>query len=256
MSQEKIMKNGGDTNQGEGGVAWLSSSDAAAFRQNDGLFRTQEVQEEKYGKAYYSDAHVAYKEKGYSLEERREKYADALRNISTTLEGNILDIGCGPGHFVAILRNEPFSREVFGIDYSASATQTLSTTEARPYIVQGSATHLPYADNSFESAYSFHTLEHLTEDQLEDAIAEISRVVTSQLYLIIPTWGEAILSKRELFNQIVDDPTHRVLATRSWWLKQFEKYGWKADEVQAESFDRLGRGWVFVLERNNSPVSP
>lgn len=238
-----------DSYEGQSPSSRLTLPDQKHFRPGKGLFREAEVKQASYGDTYYSAEHVAYKG-GYSLEERRKKYADALTNISRTLPGKILDIGCGPGHFVAILSEPPYSRDVSGIDYSAVATQFLSEAEAKGKIVQGSVTDLPYSIQTFDSAYSFHTLEHLTEQQIQSAVAEISRVVKKKLYLIIPTWGPAIESDPELFAQIVSDPTHRVIASRDWWTQQFETYGWKENSQESDAFDRLKRGWVFVLERD------
>ncbi len=222
-----------------------SSPKLKNYLRKDGLFIPTEVPPESYNNQYFSEQNPAYPE-GYTLEERLAKYADVLYNIKNFLPPPILDLGSGPGFMVeGLLRNGVDN--VYGIDISKEIGK-FSPPNSRQKLINGSVLNLPFPNHFFQSGFSFHVLEHLTEEQIVRALSEITRVVSYKLYLIIPTWGEA-LRDPSLFSQIIGDPTHRVIATRNWWIRQFAQYGWSHIDSLANSLDRLNKGWVFFFER-------
>ncbi len=224
---------------------WLASEDIPFFKEEVGLVRTAQVDPARYCEAYFSTEHVAYVD-GYDFEKRILKYRDAVLNIRQHLFEPVLDIGCGPGYIVEGLRRSG-AQDVCGVDISRTAISELSLQATRPFLYEASLTSLPFETARFESGYSFHVLEHLVPAELDLALAEISRVVKTQLYLIIPTWES--LTNWELFHQIVCDPTHRIIVTREWWIERFSQLGWVHNNQLAKTFDRINRGWVFFFER-------
>lgn len=227
-------------------VAMLSTQDRTFYHKGVGLIRNAPVDPRCYDAHYFSEAHVAYTE-GYTLEGRLEKYRDAIENIARSLGEPIVDFGCGPGFIVEGLRR--MGIDVQGVDISQEAIEVLSPEPARRLLHRSTLTDLPFDDGQFESGYSFHVLEHLTEEELDRAVAEISRVVQRKLYLIIPTWDS--LQSPELFNQIISDPTHRIIVNRDWWIEKFAQFGWNHDDVVAAEMDRIDRGWVFFFNRED-----
>lgn len=223
---------------------WLAPSDQKFYVQGVGLTRTLPVDGRNYDLNYFSGNHLAYPE-GYDRQGRQIKYADALINIMQFLGQPVLELGCGPGYLVEGLAREEI--QIQGVDLSKTAIDHLSPHNIRHLLLQSSLTKLPFHNQTFHSGYSFHVLEHLTPNELELAIAEITRTITTKLYLIIPTWDS--LTNYELFTQIVADPTHRVIVNRDWWLKKFAEYGWKHNDQLAQQLDRLKRGWVFFFEK-------
>lgn len=210
----------------------------------NGLFIPYPVSQEQYNQEYFSDKNIAYKEKGYSERERLEKYADAIKNIQFLTQQNpgfpVLDLGCGPGYLVKFLQEKGIS--AYGVDITSQVSGK--------NLVQANITHLPFSNNSFGLVYSFHVLEHLPLSELDKAFDEIDRVVDEKggmLYLIIPTWDN--LPTKELAKQVLQDPTHRTIATREWWINRFSQFNWQINEELTNEFDRLKRGWVFVFNR-------
>lgn len=210
-----------------------------------GVFIPHSVDVSEYNKAYFSSSNIAYSDGSYSFDKRKEKFHDCINNIQTCLPEPILDIGCGPGFLV----NECRSRglDVQGIDIAIEQIKKLIPNVTMNYLQCTSVTNLPFAAKEFSSAYSFHTLEHLTIDEIKKAVKEISRVVQKRLYLIIPLWSEALLDS-SLFYQIINDATHRTIATRAWWIDQFASRGWNENTALSNQFDRISRGWVFVFD--------
>ena len=224
--------------------SWLSPEDVHFFLDGIGLVRTSPVDPAYYNDRYFSENHVAYVE-GYNLEGRLAKYADAIINIANLLEQPVIDLGCGPGYIVEGLRRQGV--QVQGVDISEEAITMLSPDTTRHLLTQAPLTAMPFQDGQFVSGYSFHVLEHLTMEELDKALNEITRIVTKNIYLIIPTWDS--LKNKDLFNQIISDPTHRVIATRAWWINKFKEFGWIHNDQQAKDLDRINRGWVFFFER-------
>jgi ubiquinone/menaquinone biosynthesis C-methylase UbiE len=104
-----------------------------------------------------------------------------FRRVVGSFVGNtdrVLDVGCGPGGFTAVLAE--LAQSVVGLDVSQAwvetCTQTFAArglTEARA--VLGSSTNLPFPDASFEVATLIDVIHHL--DDPGAALREIARVL-------------------------------------------------------------------------------
>lgn len=82
----------------------------------------------------------------------------------------VLEIGCGTG--LVLERVAPVASRAVGVDLSAGM---IARASARGLdVVRGSATALPFADASFDVAYSFKVLAHVPDIAL--ALSEIVRV--------------------------------------------------------------------------------
>lgn len=92
----------------------------------------------------------------------------------------VLDIGCGNGRFVFFER--PRCGDLVGIDAGAHfAPEPLASVD----LARGDIRLLPFADGSFDKAYSLDVLEHLTEDGVVRMLSEARRVLKpgGQLFL-------------------------------------------------------------------------
>ena len=83
----------------------------------------------------------------------------------------VLEVGCGTGLLMA--RMTDFAAEVVGVDLSPGM---LAHARARGLdAIEGSATALPFEDESFDVACSFKVLAHV--EDIRGALAEMLRVV-------------------------------------------------------------------------------
>ena len=82
------------------------------------------------------------------------------------------DLGCGSGR--ALLWNRDLGADVIGIDiapfFSHDARQQID-------LLLGDLRQLPFADNTFDKAWSLDVLEHLSPDALDGMLAEAARVL-------------------------------------------------------------------------------
>jgi SAM-dependent methyltransferase len=88
----------------------------------------------------------------------------------------ILDAGCGTGGNLSWLARYAGNGKVIGIDLAAAALRFCAA--GHHDLIQSSATHLPFADSSFDLVTSFDVLVQLPGDRSdEQAIREMYRVL-------------------------------------------------------------------------------
>jgi SAM-dependent methyltransferase len=91
--------------------------------------------------------------------------------------GRVLDVGAGSG-----LLQDVVDRYT-GLDVSSRAHRFFH----KPFI-EGSATHLPFRDGTFDMVWSIWTLEHVSNP--EQALTEIRRVAKEDGYILLrPAWN-------------------------------------------------------------------
>lgn len=89
----------------------------------------------------------------------------------------ILDAGCGTGGNLAWLRRYAGQGSIIGLDYVKTALQ-FCQQDGHRQLVQASATHLPFADASFDLVTSFDVLVQIPGANTDvQAIAEMYRVL-------------------------------------------------------------------------------
>lgn len=96
---------------------------------------------------------------------------------------SIIDIGCGNGIICNALAKK---YEVTGIDISQTALSYVQTHK-----ILASATSIPIADASYDLVFSSEMLEHLTDQELKEAIREMSRLAKKYLIISVPN-GEKL----------------------------------------------------------------
>ena len=139
--------------------------------------------------------------KEYFLSDRCDGYKEFLNNKSLSYikkkqlkilspkEGEmILDIGCGRGE---VLYNcEEKGAVVFGIDYSKDALEiskeTLSNVK-KSCLCCSLASPIPFKSDMFDKILIGDVIEHLTPEDTENCIKEISRILKKDGFVLIHT---------------------------------------------------------------------
>lgn len=110
----------------------------------------------------------------------RRKIVKRLINQYVNNENiKILDVGCGTGQLMKELKDVG---EIYGIDFSVHAID-FCRKRGLVEVKQGSATSIPYGDNSFDVILALDLLEHVEDDH--EAIKEMKRVVKDKGIFII-----------------------------------------------------------------------
>src|SRR5581483_3638676 len=96
----------------------------------------------------------------------------------TEMGGEILEIGPGPGLTTNILRQRFPRMTCIEIDQRLASSISRRMQNTNVTVVEGSATDMPFPDNSFSGVVSFTMLHHVPSPQLQDQlIAEAFRVL-------------------------------------------------------------------------------
>ena len=98
---------------------------------------------------------------------------DMLRAFLAPRQGElVVDLGCGSGR--ALLWNRDLGATMVGIDISPFFSQDV---RQEMDLMLGDLRKLPFADNTFDKAWSLDVLEHLSPDALHGMLVEANRVL-------------------------------------------------------------------------------
>ncbi|MEK7169154.1 MAG: class I SAM-dependent methyltransferase [Patescibacteria group bacterium] len=96
-------------------------------------------------------------------------------HIIKKIKGNILDIGVGYGFIENLILKHNLSLNIYGIDISKYAIQTVSKRIEGTFRV-GSVLKIPFKSNLFDVILVLDILEHISKSNIQNALFEIYRV--------------------------------------------------------------------------------
>ena len=179
-----------------------------------------------YGKDYWDgDRRINYGGYRY-ISGRFSSVAERFKERYGLCAGmKILDVGCGKGFQLADLIKTIPGIQVCGVDISRYAIEN-GHQEVKHSLIESSAEHLPFPDNSFDFVYSINTLHNLTNPALERALTEIVRVSSSdKSYICV----ESFRNVDEFVNLLFWQVTCEQFCSPDEWLWWFEKTGYSGD---------------------------
>lgn len=100
---------------------------------------------------------------------------------------NMLDVGCGPGTFLARLAAAGHRGQLVGLDFSEGMVAQASRDFPGIRFRQGDAQQLPFADQTFDVVTARHMLYHVPDPRL--ALSEMRRVLKPGGTLLVVTNG-------------------------------------------------------------------
>lgn len=100
--------------------------------------------------------------------------------VASTLGDTVLDVACGKGLLGAVLARD---HRVVGVDV-ALATGDRAIRHQGAILCEANIERLPFADDSFDTVVSTHTLEHV--QHLGAALSELRRVAAKRLVVVVP----------------------------------------------------------------------
>lgn len=89
--------------------------------------------------------------------------------------GELLDVGCGPGHIGASIVRSASS--VIGLDLSAEMVREARARHPDLTFEVGDMRALPFANARFSGVLAFYSIIHLAADELPHAFSEMHRVL-------------------------------------------------------------------------------
>lgn len=103
-----------------------------------------------------------------------------LRKLKLAENARILDLGCGCG--LGLSKFSKIGRAV-GLDYEYEALKFCRRRLTSPFLVQGSAVHLPFKDETFDLIVALDLLEHIEQDTA--LLKEIHRIGKPKMAVIL-----------------------------------------------------------------------
>lgn len=137
---------------------------------------------------------------------------------------SILDVGCGKGFTLAVIKKAFPLFSVCGVDISDYAIEN-GHWSVKPFLQKGCASDLSrFEDNEFDFAFSINTVHNLCYDKCIDAILELQRV-SKKCFISVDAWDneEEELVMRDW------NLTAKTMMSCKEWRDLFETIGYKGD---------------------------
>ena len=189
----------------------------------------------------------------YTLETRREIEGKNPALIKEVFQPKkVLDLGCGPGSLMHLLRE--LNVDVEGIDYAESSLH-LATPEVRDRISIGDVADPTLKPaNAYDLVICREVLEHLTVLQVKRAVANMVRMTSRFVYVTTRFHPnpEGLLD----FNTKDDlDPSHITLLNKDMLRLMFVLEGCRSRPDLEQRMDWGNKGRVLVLEKMTSATA-
>lgn len=136
----------------------------------------------------------------------------------------VLDVGCGKGFLLYEFTQVVPGIEICGLDVSAYAIEH-AKPEVKPFLLEGHASSLPFADKSFDLVLTLNTLHNLYCYDLEKALREIERVSRGGRYICV----ESYRNESEKVNLLYWQLTCEMFCTPKEWQWWFDHAGYTGD---------------------------
>ncbi|MBM7866691.1 methyltransferase domain-containing protein [Heliobacterium gestii] len=173
----------------------------------------------------YWDGDRKYGYGGYRYDGRWRKVAERIAETYALRPGQaVLDVGCGKGFLLYELTQVVPGLVVSGIDISGYAVAN-AKEEVRPFLQEGKAQELPYADDAFDLVISFGTLHNLPVYDLKKAVQQIQRVTGRHAYIMV----EAYRNEQEKINLLNWQLTCESFYSPEEWAWLFAEWGYQGD---------------------------
>ncbi len=178
----------------------------------------------QFGKDYW-DGDRRYGYGGFKYDGRQRAVAERMaEHYGLDAGASVLDIGCGKGYLLYELTQVVPGITVAGIDISQYAIDH-AKEEVKPFLKQGPAQELPYAENEFDLVISINTFHNLYLFDLKKAIQEMERVGRGNKYLVV----EGYRNEEEKVNLFYWQLTCECFFTVEEWEWLFQEWGYTGD---------------------------
>lgn len=158
---------------------------------------------------------------------RRQIILTALERFALGA-GSVLDVGCGAGTNLDMLRERYPSGLLYGVDIEHEPLLYCAKDHALP-VAQGDVARLPFADGSFDLVAALDTLEHFEDD--DAALRELFRVCRpgGSLLVTVPAF-------RALWGSVDDLGHHHRRYDRKGLVERIQGAGFGVRQVRFFNF--------------------
>ena len=163
-----------------------------------------------------------------------------VQYLAAPLHGDFLDIACGTGTVMLQLSRD-MGKSVYGCDISDMLLgRARAKGLAADRLFEEDATKMSFADKRFDHSYSIGSLEHFTDDGIDQMLAESSRVTRHSSFHMIPV---ARSGRDEGWLKTVQSAFNN---STEWWHPKFAKHFREVHVLDSRWQDTISVGKWFV----------
>lgn len=196
---------------------------------------------------YPAEYHAAWVDAAAASQLHRENaQRTALVTAACAELGRALDVGCGTGDFLAMLRERGW--DVTGTEWSAGAAALTTARHGFPVLV-GELDTLGLAEARFDLITLWHVLEHLPDPVA--VLRECYRVLAPEGLLVVATPNAGSLALRVFGRHWyhLDAPRHLSLWTPALLVRVAESLGYQRVSVGSVLADHNAASWAMSAAR-------
>lgn len=169
---------------------------------------------------------------------------DEIQEMLSTKSGKVLDIACGTGKTMDILKRFP-ALEIHGCDISDFLLKKAAERGIAPErLTACDATKLPYAAATFACSYSIGSLEHFSEQGIRDCAAEAARVSRDFSAHMVPV---ARSGRNEGWMKTIQSFHNNSV---EWWLEKFRVSFPVVEVIDSRWNDKISLGKWFICRKS------
>ena len=164
-----------------------------------------------------------------------------IKCFTQFLKGDIVDMCCGTGSTINYLYPNK-SLNLFGFDISDFLIEGSKMFDINHQNIKvADATNTGYEKDQFDYSYSIGSLEHFTEEGIEQFINETSKITKKISMHQIP-----VAKDKEFEGWLMLDQSYFNMS-EAWWLKKFKKKYSKVEVIDSLWSDPISFGKWFIL---------
>jgi SAM-dependent methyltransferase len=141
-----------------------------------------------------------------------------------TGSSSLLDVGCAKGFMLHDLKELIPGITVKGIDISQYAIDQ-AMDDIKSHVQVANATHLPFADKSFDVVISINTVHNLERGECGLALQEIERVSRGKSFITV----DAYRNDEEKERMYAWNLTAKTIMSVDEWIAFFKEVGYTGD---------------------------
>ena len=156
-------------------------------------------------------------------------------------KGKILDLACGTGLNILDLKKLNPDAEIYGCDISQNLINIcIDSGIDKKMLICKDATQIEFGENFFDYSYSIGSLEHFTEQGLEDVIKKLHFITKKYSIHMMP------VSKKNVNEGWIK--TYQTFHNNNtdWWIGKFKNNFSKVDVINSSWADHISIGKWFI----------
>jgi methionine biosynthesis protein MetW len=206
-----------------------------------------------------SPSNASFEDARWARNEQKIEYRHvAASSLVPSLAENLLDVGCGDGTLLSLIRSQRSDLQLTGVDFSiVGLAEARKKVPDASYLQVDANEAFPFADNTFDVVTVLDVLEHFLEP--EKILIEAARVSKKYVIVSVPNFSSLPARLQVVFGTVPEN--NRPNKGHMYWFNRTALYHLlsqtRLDVITERSNVQLERipfvGGLFKLARTLLP---